>query len=153
MKKRFPEIDFIINNTLFLDPWLRNMQQPDFSALVDRFNHDEGPITFSIDTIRMQYSLFKNDGTLDVQFSLCKDDTVKFWCLLYDGDEYRELASLALFLLSISPTSVICERGFSVMNYVKNHYYSVLSQENLNACMAISMTSQTVRDFPFNQFL
>ena len=70
---------------------------------------------------------------------------VKFWCELFDGDEYKELASLGLLLLSISPTSVICERGFSVMNYVKNQYRSVLT----HACMVISMTNQTVTNFPF----
>ena len=101
----------------------------------------------------MQFNLFKNDGTVEVQFNLCNEDTVKFWCELFNGDEYEELASLSLLLLSISPTSVICERGFSVMNYVKNQYRSVLTQDNLNACMAISMTNQTVTDFPFNSFL
>ena len=92
----------------------------------------------------MQFNLFKNDGTVEVQFNLCNEDTVKFWCELFNGDEYEELASLSLLLLSISPTSVICERGFSVMNYVKNQYQSVLTQDNLNACMAISMTNHTV---------
>ena len=97
--------------------------------------------------------MYKNDTTVDVEFNLHNEDTVKFWCLLFDGDECKELASLGLLLLSISPTSVICERGFSVMNYVKNQYRSVLSQENLNACMAISMTAQTVNNFSFNRYL
>ena len=74
---------------------MRNMQQPDFSVLVCRYSRDEGLITFSI----------------KIQFNV-----------LFEGDEYKELASLAMLLLSISPTSVICERGFSVMNYVKNQY-------------------------------
>ena len=149
--KRFHEIDFIINNTMFLDPRMKNMQQPDFLALMQRFSRDEGPITFSIDAIKMQYNVF---STVDVQFNLQNEDPVKFWCFLFEeGDEYRELASLGLLLLSISPTSVICERGFSVMNYVKNQYRSVLSQENLNACMAIAMTSHSITNFPFDGFL
>ena len=53
IEKRFPEIDFIIKNTMFLDPRMRNMQQPDFSALVHRYSRDEDPITFSVDTIKM----------------------------------------------------------------------------------------------------
>ena len=151
--KLFPEIDLIINNTMFLDPRMRNMQQPDLLALVHRFSRDEGPITFSIDTIKMQYNVFKNDSTVDVQFNLQNEDPVQFWCFLFESDEYRELASLGLLLLSISPTSVVCERGFSVMNYVKNQYRSVLSQENLNACMAITMTSHSMTNFPFDTFL
>ena len=41
----------------------------------------------------------------------------------------------------ISPTSVICERGFSIMTYVKNEY---LTQQSLNALMATAMTDYTV---------
>lgn len=44
--KRFPEI------IMFLDLRMRNMQQPDFTALIHRYSHDEGPIAFSIDTIK-----------------------------------------------------------------------------------------------------
>ena len=65
--KQFPEMDFIINNIMFLDPRMRNMQQPDFSALVRRYSRDEGPITFSIE---IQFNVFKNDNTVDVQFNL-----------------------------------------------------------------------------------
>ena len=100
--KRFPEIDFIINNTMFLDPRMRNMQQPDLLALVHRFSRDEGPITFSI---KMQYNVFKNDSTVDVQFNLQNEDPVQFWCFLFESDEYRELTSLGLLLLSISHIS------------------------------------------------
>ena len=60
---------------------------------------------------------------------------------------------LALFLLVISPTSVLCERGFSVMNYVKNEFRSLLTQQNLNACMAIAMIDYTIESFPFTKLL
>ena len=52
-----------------------------------------------------------------------------------------------------APTSVICERGFSVMNYVKNEYRSRLTQENLNATVAIAMADYTVGTFPFQKLL
>ena len=67
--------------------------------------------------LNSQYRLFQNDTTLDFQYELSGKDNVKFWCQLHGGEEYRELSLLALFLLVISPTSVLCERGFSVMNY------------------------------------
>ena len=40
--KQFSVIDFIINNTtcMFLDPRMRKMQQPDFSALDHRYSRD-----------------------------------------------------------------------------------------------------------------
>ena len=56
---------------------------------------------------------------------------------------------LAILLLSVSLLSVICERGFSSMNYIKNEFRSVLSQENLNACMSIALCKHTPDIFPF----
>ena len=97
--------------------------------------------------LNSQYRLFQNDTTLDFQYELSGKDNVKFWCQLHGGEEYRELSLLALFLLVISPTSVLCERGFSVMNY------EFRSQQNLNACMAIAMTDYTIESFPFTKLL
>lgn len=155
IEKRFPKMEFMVSNTAFLNPSLRCLQTPDISALLQRFSHDDGPVTFSIDAVKRQFQFFTNDSTMDMEFNLCGGDIVKFWCHLYnnEGDEYKELSSLVLLLLSISPTSVLCERGFSIMNYVKNEYRSVVTQENLNACLAICMCSYSVHTFPFHLLL
>ena len=42
---------------------------------------------------------------------------------------------------------------FSTMNYVKNEFRSLLTQENLNASMSLGMTSHSVHTFPFHTFL
>ena len=80
-----------INSTMFLDPRMRHMQQPDFSDLVHRYSRDEGPVTFSIDTIKMPFNVLKNDSTVDVQFNLQSEDPVKFWCMLFEGCGYKQL--------------------------------------------------------------
>ena len=130
------------------------LQQPDLHALINRFSQEGGPVVFSLDVIIMQFRLYQNDCSIDMIFSLGNQDTVKQWCQLYEGNYYKELASLAQQLLSISPKSVLCECGFSTMNYVKNEFRSVLTQENLNACMALGMmTSHTLQTFPFHTFL
>ena len=105
--------------------------------------------------MKRQFNFFLNDSTVEMEMNLCGGDIVKFWCHLYkyEGDEYKELPSLTLLLLSISPTSVLCERGFLIMNYIKNDYRSVMTQENLNACLAIGMSSHSVQSFPFHSFL
>ena len=51
-KKRFPEIG------AFLDPHMRNLQQPDIPTLINRFSR-EGPITFSSNIMRMQFCSFQ----------------------------------------------------------------------------------------------
>lgn len=153
--ERFPEMEFMASNTAFLNPSFRCLQTPDIPALVQRFSHNNGPVSFSVEVVSRQFQFFKNDSTMDMEFNLCGGDIAKFWCHLYknEEEEYRQLSSLALLLLSISPTSVLCERGFSIMNYVKNEYRSVLTQENLNACLAISMCSHSVHTFPFDLLL
>ena len=90
--------------------------------------------------------MYENDSSLDFSYELCQKNKVTFWCELYESDDYKDLAKLAILLLTVSPSSVICERGFSSMNYIKNEFRSVLSQENLNACMSIAHTWY----FPFS---
>ena len=138
-------MEFMVSNTAFLNPLMRNLQKPDIPALVNRFSQDSGAVTFSVDTVKT-VSIFLNDSTVDIEMNLCGGDIVKFWCHLYknEEDEYKELSSLALLLLSISPTSVLCERGFSTMNYIKNNYRSVMVQDNLNACLAIGLNHKNL---------
>ena len=113
IEKRFPELDFMVSNTAFVNPSMQCLQTPDIPALVQRFSKDNGPVTSSVESVKRQFQFFTNDSTMDMEFNLCGGDIVKFWCYLYnnEGDEYKELCSLALLLLSISPTSVLCERG------------------------------------------
>lgn len=147
---RFPEMDFIIDNTSFLDPSLRHLHKVNIPALVDRFNTDTDPFNFNVSAISTQYTMYCNDSSLDISYELCQKNQVTFWCELYDeSDDYNDLAKLAILLLSVSPSSVICERGFSSMNYIKNEFRSVLSQENLNACMSIALCKHTPNTFPF----
>ena len=93
--------------------------------------------------------MYCNDSSLELSYELCDKDQVKFWCELHESDDYKELATFAILMLSISPTSVICECGFSSMNYIKNEFRSVLCQENLNACMSIALCRYTATTFPF----
>jgi hypothetical protein len=151
--ERFPEMDFIIDNTSFLDPRVRQFQKANIAALVDRFNTGVLPFNFDVSVIATQYAMYQNDSSLDLSYDVCQQDQVKFWCEQYEGEDYRELASLAILLLTIAPTSVICERGFSSMNYIKNEFRSVLTQQNLNACMSIALCKYTVDTFPFYRCL
>ena len=81
---------------------------------------------------------------LTSMFQVAGKDYAKFWYALYEGEDYKDLAKLALLLLSISPTSVICEREFSTMNYIKNEFRSVLTHEHLKSCMSIACYDYTI---------
>ena len=142
-------MDFIIGNTSFLDPSLRQLHRANIPALVERFNTDTDPCNFDVSVISTQYTMYQNDLSLDFSYGLCQKNQVTFWCKLYESDDYKDLAKLAILLLSVSSSSVICEHGFNSMNYMKNEFRSVLSQENLNACMSIALCKHTPDTFPF----
>ena len=152
LHERFPEMDFVIENTSFLDPSLRQLQKASIKLLTDRFHTGKESFVFDSSIIGSEYAMYRNDATLDLQYQKCKS-IIKFWCQLYETEEYKQLAFLALLLLSISPSSVLCERGFSVMNYIKNEYRTLLTQENLNSCMSIAMCNYDVLNFPSYRLL
>ena len=145
--ERFPEMT---NCTSFLDPTIRQLQEVNISALVERFHTGKDPFNFDASVVRSQYIMYQNDSCIDIMFQVAGKDYAKFWYTLYEGED---LAKLALLLLSISPNSVICERGFSTMNYIKNEFRSVLTQEHLNACMSIALCDYTIETFPFERCL
>ena len=148
LHERFPEMDIIIENTSILDPSLRQLQKASIKLLTDRFHTGKELFVFDSSIIESEYAMYRNYATLDLQYQICQS-IVKFWCQLYETEEYKQLASLALLLLSISPSSVMCERGFSVMNYIINEYRTLITQENLNSCMSIAMSTMTFQTFLF----
>ena len=94
----FPEMDFIIDNTSFFDPSLRQLRRANIPALVERFNIDTDPCNFDVSVISTQYTMYKNDSSLDFSYELCQKNKVTFWCELYESDDYKDLAKLGLEL-------------------------------------------------------
>ena len=65
--------------------------------------------------------------------------------------QYKELAKLAILVLTLAPDTVECEWGFSGMNYIKNELRSILTQANLNAAVAVATDKRSVSEFPFDK--
>ena len=74
----FPEMDFIIDNTSFFDPSLRQLRRANIPALVERFNTDTDPCNFDVSVISTQYTMYKNDSSLDFSYELCQKNKVTF---------------------------------------------------------------------------
>ena len=89
LERRFPELDFIVQNTAFLDPTMHSMQRPDMEALQCKFDTGKEPFEFDTGVLSSQYRIYENDVTIDFQYQLSNKDCVKFWCELYKGDEYN----------------------------------------------------------------
>ena len=66
--------------------------------------------------------------------------------LVYDTwnalpDSYRNMKTYALGVLSIFGSTYLCEQIFSNMNYIKSKYRTRLTDESLQSCVKIKVTS------------
>ena len=65
LERSFPELDFIVQNTAFLDPAIRSMQRPDIEALQCKFDTGKEPFEFDASLLSSQYRIYENDVTID----------------------------------------------------------------------------------------
>lgn len=66
--------------------------------------------------------------------------------LVYDTwnalpDSYRNMETYAFGVLSIFGSTYLCEQIFSNMNYIKSKYRTRLTDESLQSCVKIKVTS------------
>ena len=142
---RFPEANFILSTCTFISPPHRKHQIIDMQAIVDRFDNKY----FDYNAVERAYHSYRNDDLIDILYedkyklALSGDttgDLVGFWCDLYQNfPEYKELSKLAILIMTITPNTCDCERGFSCMNYVKNELRTAMTETTLNACMAVGL--------------
>jgi hypothetical protein len=58
--------------------------------------------------------------------------TESFWSGMYKHSEtYKELAVVSILILSIFPITLMCERSFSGLHFIKNKYRDQLTNNNL----------------------
>ena len=95
------------------------------------------------------YSVYRNDDSLDFLFLNCDKQPDTFFCKLLQMSEYDQFGLLAVILLCMSPDTVECERGFSTMNLTKDKFSTRLSQENLQARLSVCLDSRTLDTFPW----
>jgi hypothetical protein len=80
--------------------------------------------------------------------------TEPFWSGMYKHSEtYKELAVVAILILSIFPTSVMCERSFSALHLIMNKYRNQLTNDNLEATLRLALEERSVIEFPFGKVL
>ncbi len=68
--------------------------------------------------------------------------------LLSENPEHlSHIFLLVKLMLTLSPSTAICERGFSCMNWVKTTHRTSLQPETLNDCMQLSINGESVESF------
>ena len=58
-------------------------------------------------------------------------------------DGYPELANIAFSILIMSPDTVTCERGFSVLKHIKNKKRTLLTQEHLGCSLRMGLDGRS----------
>ena len=61
LEHRFPELDFIVKNTAFLDPTMRSLQRPNPEALQCEIHTGNDPFEFDCKKLSSQYRMYEND--------------------------------------------------------------------------------------------
>jgi hypothetical protein len=57
-------------------------------------------------------------------------------CTSKHPETYKELAVVAILILSVFPTTVMCERSFSAPHFIENKYRNQLTNINLETYTA-----------------
>ena len=70
-----------------------------------------------------------------------KDVTVSdFWINVVPQTQFKNMRAIALVLLTMFPSTYICESSFSTMNSIKNQDRNRLTNEHLDQCLRIATT-------------
>ena len=150
--KRFPEADFVLKHCQFLESERRSVRcDKSIPTVVERFNNG----FFDEMEVLRSYKLYRLDDSVDYLLKSDEVDgnVVKFWCKMEKRKEFQPFARLCILLLTVQPDTCDLERGFSVMNMVKNEYRTRLTQDNLNAAVAIAMEERATSEMCFTRCL
>ena len=158
LHQQFPEAAIILSTCSFQCP--RKHQIIDMQAAVERFDNNY----FDFNAVKRGYHSYRKDDLLHYLYEEkykepCSggevtENVVGFWSDLYQNfPEYKDIAKLALLLMAITSDTCECERGFSVMNHVKNELRTAMTDTTLNACMTVGLEKRPVEDFPFHKLL
>jgi hypothetical protein len=80
--------------------------------------------------------------------------TESFWSGMHKRSKtYKELAVVAILILSIFPATVMCERSFSALHFIKNKYRNQLTNNNLETTLRLALQERIVIELPFGKVL
>ena len=140
LETRFSDESFYADQCSFIEPLKRNFIRCDIKQVLQKVD-SRGWL--NIDKLQRQYKTYLFNGFLFTD--TCKQDITKFFLYLFQKEQFSELARLVL--LTVSPDSVACERGISVI--VKNEHRTSLTDLTLNALLALALDNRSVAEFPY----
>ncbi|KAM3860305.1 SCAN domain-containing protein 3-like [Diretmus argenteus] len=109
------------------------VRSEDFSSLAKKTIPSLDEAAFQLELIDFQTASLVSDALKRAQ---SVDD---FWIAC--SEEYRWVKKLALYVLTMFPSTYTCESSFSSMNAIKTHERNRLTHKNLENCLRIKVTS------------
>ena len=117
-----------------------------FSAKPDGSWISEALRFVDCDEATLQLALVDLQCNLTLKEKHASTDVCKFWIALANEPAVRPLFDIAVRLLSIFGSTYLCESTFSTMNNIKNKHRSKLTNEHLEACLRVAVSTR-VPDF------
>ena len=100
----------------------------------------------SLDQGFLQLELIDIHSSDDLQQSLQQAGFEKFWTRVVSREKFPRSWGLALFLLTMFGSTYTCESSFSHMNAIKTHNHISLTNQHLQHCLCIALTTH-IPDF------
>ncbi|BFY98365.1 hypothetical protein BsWGS_01405 [Bradybaena similaris] len=131
---RFEDFNIPKNVLLFVRDPFKIPPASDFSSNAKKLlsSVDEGSLQLELVDIQCS-SVLKED------FQEC--GTIKFWSERIQKEQFPNARKVAIFMLAMFGSTYTCESSFSHMNAIKTDNSSPLSNDRLQDCMRIALTS------------
>lgn len=97
----------------------------------------------SLDKAPLQLELTDIQSSEDLRQSLQLAGFEKFWTHEVSQEKFPQSRGLALFLLTMFGSTYTCESSFSHMNAIKTHNHISLTDQHLQHCLHIALTTYT----------
>lgn len=95
----------------------------------------------SVDEGSLQLELVDIQSSSALKEDLQEGGAVKFWSERIQQQQFPNARKVAICMLTMFGSTFTCESSFSSMNAIKTNSRSLLSNERLQDCMRIALTS------------
>jgi hypothetical protein len=120
--------------------------------LEERLSTFPGVASINYSNFRFSVMQLRRDEQMMNVFYDKNTTTEPFWSGMYKLSEtYRELAVVAILILSIFPTTVMCEKSFSTLHSINNKYRNELTNDKLEAALRLALEERSVIEFLFGK--
>jgi hypothetical protein len=155
LEERFQELEFLKKTLNFVSSPFQEVCKENLRKMEERLSTFAGVTSINWSNIGFSVMQLRRDEQMRSVFCDKNATTESFWSGMYKHSEtYKELAVVAILILSIFPTTVTCEKSFSAaLHFIKNKYRNQLTNDNLEAALRLALEDRSVIEFPFGKVL